>query len=424
MTYSEALSYIHSLNRFGIKPGLKRITTLLRLLGNPQDDLAVIHVAGTNGKGSTATALSRIMQVAGYQTGLFISPFVVEFCERIQINQTYIPKKDLARWTEKIVPLAERVGAQLGDAVTEFEFITALAFCYFQEQKCERVVLETGLGGRLDSTNVVSHPLCAVLTKIDLDHIAVLGNTIEQIALEKCGIIKPRCPVVVSSGQKAGALSTIQTVAAQKKAPLIVTHTGAVEGLTVAAYGSQFKYRGLSLSIPLAGAHQVENMVTAAETALQLGVMPAAIEEGIAHTVFPARLEVLQQEPLVLLDGAHNQNGAAALSNYLKNFSLSPIAIIGMMQDKDCTAALEQIIPHCHSVITVTVMGNARAAQAETLAELVAPYGKPVIAASNYGAALDMAKEEAKKNRLPILICGSLYLASDIRPLALKALKN
>lgn len=423
MTYNQALTYIHSLNRFGIKPGLQRITALLQKFGNPQDTLACIHVAGTNGKGSTATALSNIMQAAGKKTGLFISPYVIDFTERIQTDGAYIPQNELARLTAYIAPIAERVGQQLQDAVTEFEFITALAFLYFKEQACDVVVLEVGLGGRLDSTNVIQKPLAAVITKIALDHVAVLGDTISEIATEKCGIIKTGAPVITASTQNTEALAVIRVTAQEKNAPLFVADRSAVRKLRIAAFGSEFIYRDLAVTVVMPGEHQVENMTTAAETALVLGIDSVAIEAGIAKTVFSARLEVLQKQPMVLLDGAHNQNGAAALADYLDAYHLRPVTLMGMMEDKDCAAVTKLIASRADSVVAVRVAGNPRAASAKTLCRMAEAYCKEVTAADDYDSALQIAFAAAKKRNLPLLICGSLYLASDIRQLAINRLK-
>lgn len=423
MTYNQALTYIHSLNRFGIKPGLQRITALLQRLGNPQDALSCIHVAGTNGKGSTATALSNIMQAAGKKTGLFISPYVIDFTERIQINGTYIPQSELARLTAEIAPVAEGVGQQLQDAVTEFEFITALAFVYFKEQACDLVVLEVGLGGRLDSTNVILKPLATVITKIALDHVAVLGDTIAAIAAEKCGIIKAGAPVITASSQEVEALRVIRTTAEEKNAPLCVAERSSVQQLKTAAFGSEFVYRDIPLRVVMPGEHQVENMMTAAETALALGIDPAAIQAGIAKTAFPARLEVLQKQPLVLLDGAHNQNGATALADYLDAYHLRPVILLGMMEDKDCAAVVALLASRADGVVAVQVTGNPRAASAETICRMAKEYCSYVTTAEDYPAALEAAFALAEQKQRPLLICGSLYLASDIRGLTITHLK-
>ena len=424
MTYKESLNYIHSLNRFGIKPGLERINALLKRLGNPEEKLKCIHIAGTNGKGSTSTALANIMIAEGKKTGLFISPFVVNFRERIQINGEYIKEKDLADLTYEISKIVPEVEKEVEDNITEFEFITALMFAYFKEQNCDVVILEVGLGGRLDSTNVITKPLASVITQIALDHIAVLGDTIDKIAYEKCGIIKADCPVITTSHQNPRALPVIEKIAKDKNSPLKIANISSVENVKIAPYGSEFTYKGMNITVNLAGRHQIENMTAAAETALALGVSKTAIVRGIANTKFPARLEILSRSPLVILDGAHNENGADVLANYLDEHKLTPVTLIGMMADKNCEAVVKKIASRSKAVFAVKVEGNPRTETAENLSQIAGEYCVNSFTAENYGYALSLAFQRCKKTNLPLLICGSLYLASDIRDMAINYLKK
>ena len=424
MTYKDALNYIHSLNRFGIKPGLERINALLKRLGNPEGKLKCIHIAGTNGKGSTSTALANIMIAEGKKTGLFISPFVVNFRERIQINGEYIKEKDLANLTYEISKIVPEVEKEVEDNITEFEFITALMFAYFKEQNCDVVILEVGLGGRLDSTNVITKSLASVITQIALDHIAVLGDTIEKIALEKCGIIKADCPVITTSHQNPRALPVIEKIAKDKNSPLKIANISSAENVKIAPYGSEFTYKGMNITVNLAGRHQIENMTAAAETALALGVSKTAIVRGIANTKFPARLEILSRSPLVILDGAHNENGADVLANYLDEHKLTPVTLIGMMADKNCEAVVKKIASRSKAVFAVKVEGNPRTETAENLSQIAGEYCVNSFTAENYGYALSLAFQRCKKTNLPLLICGSLYLASDIRDMAINYLKK
>lgn len=424
MTYKESLNYIHSLNRFGIKPGLERINALLKRLGNPEEKLKCIHIAGTNGKGSTSTALANIMIAEGKKTGLFISPFVVNFRERIQINGEYIKEKDLANLTYEISKIVPEVEKELEDNITEFEFITALMFAYFKEQNCDVVILEVGLGGRLDSTNVITKPLASVITQIALDHIAVLGDTIDKIAYEKCGIIKADCPVITTSHQNPRALPVIEKIAKDKNSPLKIANISSAENVKIAPYGSEFTYKGMNITVNLAGRHQIENMTAAAETALALGVSKTAIVRGIANTKFPARLEILSRSPLVILDGAHNENGADVLANYLDEHKLTPVTLIGMMADKNCEAVVKKIASRSKAVFAVKVEGNPRTETAENLSQIAGEYCVNSFTAENYGYALSLAFQRCKKTNLPLLICGSLYLASDIRDMAINYLKK
>ena len=424
MTYKDALNYIHSINCFGIKPGLERINALLKRLGNPEEKLKCIHIAGTNGKGSTSTALANIMIAEGKKVGLFISPFVVNFRERIQINGEYIKEKELANLTYEISKIVPEVEKEVEDNITEFEFITALMFAYFKEQNCDVVILEVGLGGRLDSTNVITKPLASVITQIALDHIVVLGDTIDKIAYEKCGIIKADCPVITTSHQNPRALPVIEKIAKDKNSPLKIANISSAENVKIAPYGSEFTYKGMNITVNLAGRHQIENMTAAAETALALGVSKTAIVRGIANTKFPARLEILSRSPLVILDGAHNENGADVLANYLDEHKLTPVTLIGMMADKNCEAVVKKIASRSKAVFAVKVEGNPRTETAENLSQIAGEYCVNSFTAENYGYALSLAFQRCKKTNLPLLICGSLYLASDIRDMAINYLKK
>lgn len=415
MKYDQALNYIHSLNRFGIKPGLCRIRALMEQLDNPHKGMKFIHVAGTNGKGSTSTAISNIMIASGKKTGLFISPFVVDFRERIQINGEFISKEDLADLTQRVSEIVPLVNEEIDDNVTEFEFITAVAFLYFKEQGCDMVVLETGLGGRLDSTNIIENPLVNVITKIDLDHTAVLGNTVEEIAVEKCGIIKESAYVVTPSTQNVKALKIIEDATSEKKATLRVAQRDLVENIRVNPFGVSFIYKGIAIETKMPGIHQVENMTTAAETALCLGIDKDSIIKGISRTSFPARLEVISNSPLVLLDGAHNENGADVLCDYLDEHKLKPIIVLGMMRDKDCASVIEKLSLRANVVITVTVLSNDRSELAENLGKFAEKYCNDVVCAKDYENALLLAEEKLEGSDSPLLVCGSLYLASDIR---------
>ncbi len=403
MNYNESLDYIHSLQVFGSIPGLERITELLKYLGNPQDELRFIHVAGTNGKGSTCTMLSEIYKSAGLRVGLYTSPYVVDFRERIQINGKYIKKDNLARLCQKV--------KATGIYVTEFEFITALAFLYFKEQNCDLVILEVGLGGRFDATNVIKTPLCSVITRIDLDHTDYLGNTYSEIASEKCGIIKDGALTVVYPVQEAETFDTICKYAPDYKIP----NTKNLKILSSDINGNRFIYSGIEYQTKLVGEHQIYNALTAIETVKTVGIASDEnIIEGIAAAAIAARVELISENPLRVLDGSHNPNGADALARFMENCSDDIVAVIGMMADKDCEQFLEKILPFCSSAITVTVKENKRSISAKELAALAKKYCDDVTLAENYDEALELANEKSNDKK-PIFVCGSLYLASAIR---------
>ncbi len=403
MNYSESLEYIHSLQVFGSIPGLERITELLLSLGDPQKDLKFIHVAGTNGKGSTCTMLSEIYMKAGIKVGLYTSPYVIDFRERIQINGEYIPKDELARLCE-IVKNTEVY-------VTEFEFITALAFLYFKQQNCDIVILEVGLGGRFDATNVIEAPLCSVITRIDLDHTDYLGDTLAQIAAEKCGIIKDGCPTVVYPLQEAEAFDAINAKAENCTVP----DCNKLQMISSSIECNRFIYKGTEYETKLVGQHQIYNAITAIETAKTVGMATEQnIIDGIAQAVIPARVELISKEPVVVLDGSHNPNGAEALAGFMENYNNDIVAIIGMMADKDCELFLKRVLPYCSSVITVTVRENKRSIRADDLKYLADKYCTDVTAANNYDKAIEFAKAKSNGKR-PVFVCGSLYLAGAIR---------
>lgn len=404
MNYNEALSYIHSLLVFGSVPGLERITELLSKLGNPQDKLKFIHVAGTNGKGSTCTMLSEVYKTAGYKTGLYTSPFIVDFRERMQINGEYISQEDLARLTEKV--------KNTGVVVTEFEFITALAMLWFCEKNCDLVILEVGLGGRFDATNIIKSPLCSVIMKIDYDHTAVLGDTITQITNEKCGIIKAGSPVVSYPLQETEALKVIIS----RNKNTVIPNTCKLQIISSDIKGNRFIYNNREYKSRLIGEHQVYNALTVIETVKSAGikVKETDIALGIEKATIPARLELISEEPIVFLDGAHNPNGADALSNFMKKYDGEIYAIVGMMKDKNCDGFLKQVLKFCKSVVTVTVKENPRTATAEELAEIAEKYCSDVIAAPDYSSAINLIYEKSKK-KYPVFVFGSLYLSGALR---------
>ena len=417
MTYREALDYIHSLGKFGSKPGLERITEMLKLLGSPEDKLKVIHVAGTNGKGSTSLYIANILHNSGKKVGLYTSPFVTEFNERISVNGKNISNDDLAKYTKLTLEKAKLVFND-DNPITEFEFITALGFKYFYDVGCDIVVLEVGLGGRLDATNVVKSPLASVITKIDLDHTGILGDTIEKIAAEKCGIIKKNCPVITTSSNEPTVLQVIRGFAERNESLLYLNSSDTAEIVASDVSGNIFFYDGEEYRTKMPGAHQVDNAITAIKTVKT--VFPEInyihIYEGLRKAQLAARCEVITIDPLVILDGSHNPNGTGALASLLKNLNITDAtAIVGFMADKDVSDALLNLKGIFNRIITVEVTTNPRTMSAEELKNVCGNICDSVVAAENYKAALKLC-ENAKK----LVIFGSLYLAGDIRPMLLE----
>ena len=394
MNYEQTLNFIHSLGNFSKPPTLQRINIVLEKLGNPQNDFKAIHIAGTNGKGSVSAMLSNVLKSAGYKTALYISPFIIDFCERIQINGEFIPKDILCELAQNVIDTKIEL--------TEFEFITAVAFLYFSKEKCDIAVIETGLGGRLDATNSLTNVVANVLTKIGLDHTAVLGDRIEQIAEEKCGIIK-NCPVITTAFQPEKAMEVIA------KYNPIIPNIAELNVLKSDILGNEFVYKGVNYKTTLSGEYQIENALVAIETLQKIGIGNENIAKGIENTFFPARLEVISRKPLVILDGAHNIDGATVLAQEMAKFGGRITALIGMMADKDCDKVLQKTLPFCKKAVVVKVEGMPRSLSAEALKEMAEQYCKSE-KAQNY----DEAIEKIKDNDI-IFVFGSLYLASAIR---------
>ena len=411
MNYNEALEYIHSFDKFGSKPGLERIEALLAEIGNPQNYLRIVHVAGTNGKGTVSTMLSDILVEDGRKTGLFTSPYVVDFCERMKLDGEMIPHDDLCALVEKFKPIVEKLNKK-NVYPTEFELITAMAFYYFKESECDIAVMEVGLGGLYDSTNVVKQPEVSVITHIAYDHVAVLGNTIEEITLQKCGIIKENCPVVVYPAQEKSVTKIIEAVCKEKNSCYSMPDIEKTEILSSDIFGSEFLYDGEKIKISLAGYHQILNSITAYETAKKLGIEKAVAIKAMKNTVMPARVEVVRKNPLVILDGGHNADGAEALCKALDGMG-KYVAVVSMMEDKDVDESLSYLLKNAGSVVA-TQCSNPRAMKSEKLSGICKKYCDEVFFESVPENAIDKALSLRKDDEF-VVICGSLYLAGDIR---------
>lgn len=408
MNYKETLEYIHSLGNFSMPATLERIKQVFSVLGEPNKKIKAIHIAGTNGKGSVSAMTASVFKEAGFKTGLFISPFIIDFRERIQINGEYISQQDLCNYADRVI--------KTGVKLTEFEFITAVAFLYFYEQGVDILICETGLGGRLDATNTLEQKLVCVITKIGLDHTVILGDTLEKIAAEKCGILR-NCPTVTSPFQPQSALEIIRQNAGQ----IIVPDLNELETVS-SQIGNTFIYKGQKYEIGLSGEYQTENAVTALETVNNSGynIPYNIIYNGLKKAFFPARMEIISENPLVVLDGAHNPDGAECLAKELKKHSGEVTAIIGMMRDKDCEEFLKTTLRYCSAAVAVEVKGMPRSLKAEELAALANKYCS-CISVTSYSEAIHKAAEIS--GRKPIFVFGSLYLASSLRPILLDTFK-
>lgn len=417
MNYEETLAYIGSIDWNGSMLGLSRITTLLEKLGNPQKELKFIHIAGTNGKGSTAAFLSSVFREAGYKVGLFTSPYIEVFNERMQINNENISNEELAEITTYIRPFAD----SMDDAPTEFELNTAIAMVYYVRNKCDIVVLEVGMGGDLDSTNVIDSPEVAVIAAIGLDHTAELGDTIAAIAKTKAGIIKKGCSTVLYK-QDDEIVSVIKARCEEVGASLDISEPQEVQFLDMSIHGQHFSYKDFAkLEIPLIGRYQLDNValaLKAVEVMQRRGwnLSAEAIEAGLKTTRWPGRFEVLLKDPIFIVDGAHNPHGIRATAASLKAvFPEQKLEFVfGVMADKDYDDMLDQILPLAKEVNCVTP-NNARALPAEELAKIIEERGVPAVAFATIGEAVDHALEQAKACGTCATAIGSLYMVGDIK---------
>lgn len=420
MTYEEAVQKINSRLRFGIKPGLEQIGRLMKELGNPQDRLKFVHVAGTNGKGTTCTLISSILRKAGYRTGLYTSPYVTDFRERFQIDGEMIPQQELMEELDKVYPAVERLAGE-GIVITEFELITAIAFQWFSDRDCDVVVLEVGLGGRFDATNIIKPPLAAVITSISLDHTAILGDTVEQIAFEKCGILKPGSSAVLYPDQKPEVIGVVKKIAAERGCKLTIPELSEIRETGTDLYGVDLEYQGMKLRLPFIGAHQEKNALTAL-TAVRilrergLDISDQAVQDGFSSARIPARMEIFDGAPLVLLDGGHNPGCAVALADVLRKYlpGRKLVAVMGMMADKDSRTALSILAPLFSAVLTLAP-DNPRSLPAEELADRAREFCPDCRAMKDRALALDTARDLAGPKGA-VIVCGSFYLAGELRP--------
>lgn len=429
MTLGEAVNFYHSLEKFGIMPGLERIEILAQTLGSPHKKLKFVHVAGTNGKGSTCTALSSVLTKAGYKTGLYTSPYVIDFRERIQYNNTMISPDELIAVTEKVSAAVEKLTHD-GVKITEFEAVTAAALVYYESKNCDIVVLETGLGGRFDATNIIPAPLCSIITSVSLDHTGILGDTLSQIAFEKSGIIKQHCPVVADGSSGKEALDVIREQCRLKSSEFFdADYSGIFSVLGESITGTRVLSGRGEFTVPWSGTHQLQNMslVYNAVSILECAgfeISDSAFCEGISSARIPARTEVLSKNPLVILDGSHNDGSTAVLADILKKHLSGKkiLALMGMMADKDCKKALSNLMPCFSEVITVKP-SNPRSMSAEELALIAEGFG---VKSHAFDVPQNGIYEAFKKinDFDALIVCGSLYLAGDVREKLIEMCKN
>ena len=435
MTYEQALAYIHSTCWKGSRPGLSRTIELAERLGRPQDKLKFIHIAGTNGKGSTSAMLASILQRAGYRVGLYTSPFILRFNERMRIDGQDIPDAELAAITEQVKPHAEA----MADSPTEFELITAIALVYFAKHACDYVVFEVGMGGRLDSTNIIDAETVAasVITGIAMDHTAFLGDTPEKIAAEKAGIIKEGVPIVFGGNHApigeaapspedvAAARATARVIAAkaaEMRAPYTETNHAELANVTADLFGATFDFGARqALRIPLAGIYQPYNAATVLTVvdvlrARGLTVPEEAIREGLSAVYWPGRFEILSRSPLIIADGGHNPEGIDAAIESVKTYFKSErvLLLTGVMADKDYTHMVSRMAEVAERAFCVRP-ANDRALDPVKYAESFRAVGIPAEGYPTVANGVRAAAETALREGKALLCLGSLYMYGEVR---------
>ncbi|HIX68216.1 MAG TPA: bifunctional folylpolyglutamate synthase/dihydrofolate synthase [Candidatus Anaerostipes excrementavium] len=423
MTYEEAMEFIQNTNKFGSVLGLDNIKELLKRLENPQETLKVVHIAGTNGKGSILAYLASVFRESGYRAGRYVSPASFAYEERFRINEENISKENLCFYMEKLKEVSEEMVQDGLDHPTMFEIETALSFLYFADQKTDVVLLETGMGGRLDATNVVSRPICTVIGSIGYDHMQYLGTTLPEIAGEKAGILKEGCPVIsYDNGEEVNAV--IEAAAREKHCPIEFVNSAGIRVLSQNLERQSFAYRSSrgrfyeKIEIPLLGSHQIPNATTALEVLEIIKnyycISEFQTEEGFRNTIWRGRLEKLSDHPLIFCDGAHNPDGAARLAEFLENNFTNRriIYIIGVLADKEYEKMIETTAKFANRIYTVAP-DNERALSSRELAFVVRKYHTDVQERSRLASCLEEVKKEAGEEDV-IVIFGTLSFQKEL----------
>lgn len=423
MNYEEAMNFIHNTNKFGSVLGLDNIRELLERLGNPQDQLKVVHIAGTNGKGSTLAFLAGVFRESGYRAGRYVSPASFSYEERFRINEENISREDLCFYMEKIKNVAEEMVKDGLSHPTMFEIETALSFLYFLDKKVDVVLLETGMGGRLDATNVVKKPIATVIASIGMDHMQFLGDTLEKIASEKGGIIKEGCPVISYDNTKE-VNEVIKNKAKQMHAKVTFVNSAGIRVLQESLNGESFSYRSSDgrwyekIEIPLLGRHQINNAALALETLNVIKnyycISDFQTEDGMRKTIWRGRIEILEREPMVICDGAHNPDGAKSLLSFLQNNFTNQrlIYIMGVLSDKDYEQMVQILAPSADKIYTVAP-DNPRALSSRELCNCISKYHQNVEERQRLAECLSEVRQKAEKDDV-IIICGTLSFQNEL----------
>lgn len=416
MTYKEALEYIHSISWTFCKPGLERIEGLCSRLGDPQKELRFIHVAGTNGKGSFCSMLSSVLRKSGLRVGLYTSPYIRFFNERMCVDGEPISDTELAELTEYIRPIAD----SMTDKPTEFELITAIAFEFFKRRNCDVVVLEAGMGGRLDSTNIIRNPYLSVITGIALDHTAFLGDTVEKIAAEKAGIIKDNAPVLFG-GDDENAASVIEAKAKEMGSPFYRTRYGELVNIRPSLDGTVFDFgEDKNIAIRLLGAYQPRNAANVIEAVRilrnrGLDISELALREGLEASTWQGRFEIICRDPLMIFDGAHNPQGISSAVESIKTYfgDKKVYLLTGVLRDKDYTAIAKDLSEVAQKAFTITP-DSPRALSSDEYAETLRGAGIEATAFAELSEAIKFSMTAARKDGVPLVCLGSLYVYSSL----------
>lgn len=419
MNYEEAREYLDQVSKGGSVLGLDNMRELLKRLENPQDSLKFVHISGTNGKGSVLAYVSTVFKEAGYRTGRYISPTLFSYREKIQVNESFIGREDLARLTEEVKKAAEEMQNSGKGFPTIFEIETALAFLYFAEQKCDIVILETGLGGALDATNVIKTSVMEVITSISMDHMEFLGDTLGKIALQKAGIIKPHTSVV-SAVQDMEAMEVIRDVCRKKECVFDTVDQEQIKDISYGYEGQSFSYKDWkNIKISLMGSYQIKNAALALEAIEALRKLgyelnDKAVYQGMKTAVWKGRFTVISKEPFIIMDGAHNQAAAEELVRSLKLYYPGKkfYYIFGMFRDKDYHQVIRLTAPLAEHIVTVETPENPRALPAEELKKAVAEVNPSVEAAGSLRMAVNRVMEQIDKDAV-IVIFGSLSFLGE-----------
>lgn len=421
MNFQETMDYIQELGKYGVRPGLENMENLMEKLGNPHNELAFVHIAGTNGKGSVAAFISEILRQAGYRTGRYISPAVFEYREEIQVGKRPISQKELCRKMTVMKEICKELTEEGKPHPTAFEVKTAMALWHFKEQGCQIVVLETGLGGLLDATNIVTNTKVAVFTSISLDHMKILGGTLREIAGQKAGIMKPGAVAVAFKGEEE-AVEVLREKADGLHIPLILVDAGDAHKVKRSLEKQSFSYGNHpNLTITLPGNYQIENAMVAVRAVEALGeagfpVSDRAVHQGLLQTAWPGRFQVLSRKPYFIADGAHNRDAAKRLAESIEFYFTNRriLFIIGMLRDKEQEEVLKITCPLATQILTVPTRGE-RGTSSYELACKAGKYHENVTATDSVEEAVELAYLLADETAV-IIAFGSLsYLGELIR---------